>query len=134
MKAASALKASSDDAFLTSELLSDYLEQASQDPSERDLIRRNEFGWFLKHAVSTMDEQGTLPPRLEHLTAADARPQSTDADKRRALRSWLSSMLRDSIHEQAFAFAKGLTEVIPRGVLALFSAAELQGMLCRWQC
>ena len=42
---------------------------------------------------------------------------------------WLRRKLYDEIDEQAFAVSRGLREVIPPGLLALFSAPELQALL-----
>jgi hypothetical protein len=42
---------------------------------------------------------------------------------------WLHRKLHEEVLEQAFAVSRGLREVVPPGVLALFSAAELQALL-----
>ena len=42
---------------------------------------------------------------------------------------WLRHKLHYEVEEQAFAVSQGLREVIPPGLLALFSAPELQAML-----
>jgi hypothetical protein len=42
---------------------------------------------------------------------------------------WLRHKLHHEVEEQAFAVSRGLREVIPPGLLALFSAPELQALL-----
>ena len=61
---------SCDDALLVGEMVSDYLEQAAGEEAEREQIRRNEFAWVLQNALSSLEEQGTLPPRFEGIIAA----------------------------------------------------------------
>jgi len=168
-------------------------------------IRRNEFGWLLKHKIAELDEDGTLPPRFAGLTGGGmkrnlTRPQHTpskrrkdasgaggkgsktpvDSDedsmtriqrarntriesssveqppkqaveyystlamapssereaaelsekgKRDLVRRWLRRKLYEEVQEQAFAFSRGVRDVVPAGLLQMFSAVELQGML-----
>jgi len=212
----SLLLSSSDDALLMGEMVSDYLEQAAADDSERAQIRRNEFGWLLQNPLATLEEQGTLPPRFEGLTAGTAivakgaasasqgkavggsggegtkegggenkigykrrltnvpqpaakrsavtsgvagakegdtvRKEETMEEeeeeeeffselqssqigkmsqysKRRLVRLWLRRKLYDEVQEQAFAFSRGLREMLPPGLLSLFTAPEVQCLL-----
>jgi len=60
---------SADDALLMGEMVSDYLEQAAADDSDRALIRKNEFGWLMKNSLASLHAEGTLPPRFEGLDA-----------------------------------------------------------------
>ena len=236
-----------DDALLMGELVSDYLEQAATDETDRNYIRRNEFGWLLKNKIDLLEKDGTLPPRFQGLANSSAslgkrsRPGSgmepairrlttshqsliqlwsssssvdgaesssalddeefyselaqtserlTHCDfdhikwdkdgfcaltelesalikmdwtkdqivrflkaldnsddgkisrdkfryrimgrtssSRRLVRLWLRRKLYDEIQEQAYAFSRGLREVMPAGVLQLFSAEEFQCLL-----
>jgi hypothetical protein len=60
----------------------------------------------------------------------DAAVGAVGADGRGKLLSlWLHRKLHEEVLEQAFAVSRGLREVVPPGVLALFSAAELQALL-----
>ena len=181
IKAASLLGSSTDDALMTSELLHDYLEQAARDQIDREHIKRNEFGWLLKHKIAQLDEDGTLPPRFSGLagggmkrqisrvstpkkrkeagaapdaaegasTASAAEPigkeyyselaeapvsvaeaaELSERGKRDLLRRWLRRKLYEEIQEQAFAFSRGLREMIPLGVLELYSVDELLALL-----
>jgi len=183
IKAASLLGSTTDEALMTSEMLLDYLEQAARDEIDRDHIKRNEFGWLLKHKIAGLDEDGTLPPRFSGLAgggmkrtitrvvqpnkrrkdetggaggtsssssaavassgvlkeyystlaqapenAAEAAELSEKA-KRDLLRRWLRRKLYEEVQEQAYAFSRGLREIVPLGVLELFSVEELQAML-----
>ena len=49
--------------------------------------------------------------------------------RRELLQRWLRRMLYEQVQEQAFAVSRGLREVVPAGLLALFSAPELQALL-----
>ena len=208
IKAARLLGSSTDDALMTSEMLLDYLEQAARDEIDRDHIKRNEFGWLMKHKIEGLDEDGTLPPRFsglagggmkrqislvmhpnkrrkdersDALSAAGVDPQTdpelapaiaesmkmdmagaggggaavassvvekeyystlaqapesaveavdlSEKGKRDLLRRWLRRKLYEEVQEQAYAFSRGLREIIPLGVLELFSVEELQAML-----
>lgn len=53
----------------------------------------------------------------------------TDSTKRGLLRRWLDRRLVHDMAGPAAAMAEGLREVVPAGILALFSAEELQGLL-----
>ena len=235
VRTSSIFMSSIDDALLMGEMVSDYLEQATSDDADRNLIRQNEFGWLLKNKISVLEEEGNLPPRFQGLATGcaaldkrsrcepDAEPpkrrltmvkvgdsadmeadsgegeeefysklpvpvqmcdfDAMDADKdgfctleeleavlsksewnkeqirrlfkaidvkkegrisreafrahvggrsgstRRLVRLWLRRKLYDEVQEQAFAFSRGLREVVPVGLLSLFSAAELQCLL-----
>ena len=152
------------------------LEQAARDQIDREHIKRNEFGWLLKHKIAQLDEEGTLPPRFSGLagggmkrqisrvttpkkrkeaggagsaagcaagqdskeyyselaeapgSAAEA-AEVSEKGKRDLLRRWLRRKLYEEIQEQAFAFSRGLLEIVPLGVLELFSVEELQALL-----
>ena len=45
------------------------------------------------------------------------------------LEGWLRRKMHEEVQEQAFAVSRGLIEVIPPGLLAIFSAPELQALL-----
>jgi hypothetical protein len=51
------------------------------------------------------------------------------SSRRRLVRLWLKRKLYEEVQEQAFAFSRGLREIIPVGLLSLFSAPELQCLL-----
>ena len=53
----------------------------------------------------------------------------SEKGKRDLLRRWLRRKLYEEVQEQAYAFSRGLREIIPLGVLELFSVEELQAML-----
>ena len=46
------------------------------------------------------------------------------------LERWLHRTLYEQVQEKAYAVYRGLREVVPAGLLALFSAPELQALLC----
>ena len=82
-------------------------------------------------AASARDEeqeefysQLALAPESEREAA-----ELSERGKRDLLQRWLKRKLYEEIQEQAFAFARGLREVVPPGVLALFSPIELQALL-----
>jgi hypothetical protein len=248
VKTAGVFMSVTDDALLMGEMVSDYLDQAAADDTDRNMIRSNEFGWLLKHDIKSLHDEGTLPPRFEglaggtapsskrHLSPSkdelepnlpkrtlkrrltrtnicDIEPEAVgtdqeievapdeefysvlqqtivvkdfddlDADKdgfctfqdlefvltrrnwrkdqilrlfkaidtnndgkisreefklyavgqrnsrRRLMRLWLKRKLYEEVQEQAFAFSRGLREVVPVGLLSLFSALELQCLL-----
>jgi hypothetical protein len=52
-----------------------------------------------------------------------------DTLKQDLLLRWLTRILYDEVQEPAFAFSRGLREVIPAGLLEIYSAVELQAML-----
>eukprot|EP00291_Cryptomonas_curvata_P018807 CAMPEP_0172167066 /NCGR_PEP_ID=MMETSP1050-20130122/9358_1 /TAXON_ID=233186 /ORGANISM="Cryptomonas curvata, Strain CCAP979/52" /LENGTH=1252 /DNA_ID=CAMNT_0012837801 /DNA_START=118 /DNA_END=3876 /DNA_ORIENTATION=+ len=51
------------------------------------------------------------------------------SSRRRLVRLWLKRKLYEEVQEQVFAFSRGLREVVPVGLLSLFSAPELQCLL-----
>jgi hypothetical protein len=159
IKTANLSGAIADDTLLVSDMMSDYLEQAARDDIDRDHIRRNEFAWLLRHKITELDDEGTLPPRFQSLArGAMQRELSTqhsgegsageyfsqlalppdsareaitlsERGKRDLLRRWLRRKLYEEVQEQAFWVSRGLREVVSVGLLDLYSALELQVML-----
>ncbi|GMF33297.1 unnamed protein product [Phytophthora fragariaefolia] len=54
----------------------------------------------------------------------------TDSNKRSFAEHWVHYFLLESISDQLYVFLKGLYEVIPRQILMLFDAEELDYVLC----
>ena len=58
---------------------------------DRDLIRKNEFGWVLENNISELDRDGMLPPRFAGLAGGAMLrqiPRATPPNKRRKTGGW----------------------------------------------
>jgi hypothetical protein len=49
--------------------------QAARDEIDREHIKRNEFGWLLKHKIAALEDEGTLPPRFAGLAGGGMKRQ-----------------------------------------------------------
>ncbi|KAH9095016.1 hypothetical protein LEN26_017969 [Aphanomyces euteiches] len=83
----------------------------------------------LDFTVQTFDANGQALPPIELIPNGASIPV-TDANKEEYLHALLKYYMFDSVHAQVNALLKGLFDVVPRNLLAVFDYQELELLIC----
>ncbi|KAG3162636.1 hypothetical protein PI126_g5897 [Phytophthora idaei] len=109
-----------------------------RDYEDLDPVTYKSVKWMLEHNGADklgLDFTATRRDAVGNLVTVELVPSGgnisvTDENKHEFAERWLRYFLLESVSDQLYVFSKGLYQVIPRQILMLFDAEELDYVLC----